>query len=471
MSLTFLHAGLAVAGVAAALAPVIIHLLLRQQPRQLDFPALRLIRDRKKRSVQRMRLRQILLMLLRMAILMLLGLALARPTFKSDLFSVDQDAPVSAVLLIDTSPSMELLDQNEPRLEVAKEVARGVIEDFPDGSEITVIESTNPGANVPLDIPGAMARVDVVETQTKPTTLNDGLRVAFKTLGNAKHERKEVFVVTDLAANAWATNDGGRLKNLAELVETGVRIFVVDVGVDEPDNLTLAPIELDQARLGAGELSLSITVENLGDAVDRNILLTLDGEARDSRPVHLPGGEATKLDFRVPGVGEGYHQGTVSIQPGDALEVDNTRFFTFRVRPKASVLVVADNDAESLHWRKALVPDELRRRGEGRFDLRKIRAKNLGDQTFAGVEVVCLLGVTTLSDEEWLKVSDFVQGGGGLFVALGEGLDPNSYNSDAAKSVLAGQLEQEVDLKKAVVVDLDDFSPSHLREVPLVERK
>ena len=44
-----MHAGLA-AGAALAALPVILHLFMRQTPKHVIFPALRLIRERQKRS-------------------------------------------------------------------------------------------------------------------------------------------------------------------------------------------------------------------------------------------------------------------------------------------------------------------------------------------------------------------------------------------------------------------------------------
>ena len=56
------HAGLA-AGAALAALPVILHLFMRQTPKHVIFPALRLIRERQKRSKKRLRIKNWLLLL------------------------------------------------------------------------------------------------------------------------------------------------------------------------------------------------------------------------------------------------------------------------------------------------------------------------------------------------------------------------------------------------------------------------
>ena len=52
MDISLLNAGLA-AGAALAAVPLILHLLMRQTPKHVIFPALRLIRERQKQSKKR----------------------------------------------------------------------------------------------------------------------------------------------------------------------------------------------------------------------------------------------------------------------------------------------------------------------------------------------------------------------------------------------------------------------------------
>ena len=62
-----------------AAVPVILHLFMKQTPKHIIFPALRLIKERQKRSRKRLRVKNWLLLLARMALLALMALALARP--------------------------------------------------------------------------------------------------------------------------------------------------------------------------------------------------------------------------------------------------------------------------------------------------------------------------------------------------------------------------------------------------------
>ena len=66
-------------GLGLMLVPVVLHLLMKARPKKFDFPALRLIQNRRQTNARRMRLRHLWLLLLRMGVLGALVFALARP--------------------------------------------------------------------------------------------------------------------------------------------------------------------------------------------------------------------------------------------------------------------------------------------------------------------------------------------------------------------------------------------------------
>lgn len=77
--MSLLHPGI-LFGLALVAAPVIVHLLMRQKPRKLVFPAMQLIQQRRKQNSRRLRLRHLWLLLLRIAAIGLLVFAIARPS-------------------------------------------------------------------------------------------------------------------------------------------------------------------------------------------------------------------------------------------------------------------------------------------------------------------------------------------------------------------------------------------------------
>jgi hypothetical protein len=81
--MAFLNASVLIFGSLLMAAPIVLHLAMRRKPKQLVFPALRFVKERRERNQRRMRLRQLLLLLLRCAAILALAAALARPTVDS----------------------------------------------------------------------------------------------------------------------------------------------------------------------------------------------------------------------------------------------------------------------------------------------------------------------------------------------------------------------------------------------------
>src|SRR5215203_2995437 len=72
-----------IAGAAVLGLPILLHLLLRQQPKKLVFPAMRFLRQRQKTSQRRVQLKHILLLILRCLLLALFALALFQPSLST----------------------------------------------------------------------------------------------------------------------------------------------------------------------------------------------------------------------------------------------------------------------------------------------------------------------------------------------------------------------------------------------------
>src|SRR4029078_10666793 len=133
MGISLLHAGLA-AGAALAALPVILHLFMRQTPKHVVFPALRLIRQAQEKSRKRLRIKNWLLLLARAALIALMALALARPSLVTQATWGGEKVPAALGLVFDTSRSMGYKDlgRDKTRLDEAKERAYEILKKSPD---------------------------------------------------------------------------------------------------------------------------------------------------------------------------------------------------------------------------------------------------------------------------------------------------------------------------------------------------
>src|SRR5437016_10840861 len=101
--MTFIH-GYLLGGLILVGVPILLHLIMRQKPKQLPFPAFRFLRQKARINQRKIRLQHILLLALRMLLIAALCLALARPRLASSSILFGGEQAVAAVFIFDTSP-------------------------------------------------------------------------------------------------------------------------------------------------------------------------------------------------------------------------------------------------------------------------------------------------------------------------------------------------------------------------------
>src|SRR5262249_22571867 len=121
--------------------PILVHLIMRQKPKPLPFPAFRFLKQRHLINRRKLRLQHLLLMLLRILLIAALCLALAQPRLSLRGFGFSTDQPVAAVLVFDTSPSMEYAVSKKARLDEARDRARELLGEMAGGSRVAVFDS------------------------------------------------------------------------------------------------------------------------------------------------------------------------------------------------------------------------------------------------------------------------------------------------------------------------------------------
>ncbi len=133
---------LLLAGLLAAGVPIFLHLIARDKPRTLPFPAFRFLIQKHKTNQRKVRLRNLLLLLLRMGLIAALCLALARPRLFQQTWNMSSERPIDAVLLFDTSASMEYQSSDgRTRIDEAKRRALELLAELPEGSRALIVDS------------------------------------------------------------------------------------------------------------------------------------------------------------------------------------------------------------------------------------------------------------------------------------------------------------------------------------------
>jgi hypothetical protein len=438
MMLSLLHPLLAGVALAAISLPIIIHLLLRQRPKTVIFPALLLLRPKQVQTIRRLKLRHWLLLLIRCALLALFGLALARPTLRSSLLSIDQEAPIAAAFIIDDSPSMSLSQRGESRIQNAKRIALDAANRLPPESQIVIFSTSDAAGRSLAPVAVARQQIEGWEQSSERGSLADALASGLQVLADATLPRREVYIFTDAYRHSWNLAGDTRLPELWKKAGPDTSVFVVGVRAESPENVSIESARPAPSSATPNEpIEIETLLRSNGKEIDSVVRLIIDGEARGEQSARLPATQGVSLRFSLAGLDEGFHQGEVRLAADDALPIDNTRYFSIDVRSPPGLLIISDEPADALYFRKAIEPLPA----PTKSNVREIRTYDWLNADLTNVDVIALLNVGQLDQPGWAKIVDFVARGGGLFVALGAHATVEGYNAPAPQEILPIRLD------------------------------
>ncbi|MGD0039248.1 MAG: BatA domain-containing protein [Isosphaeraceae bacterium] len=447
-----INAGLA-AGAALAALPVILHLFMRQTPKHVIFPALRLVRERQKRSKKRLRVKNWLLLLARMAVLALMALALARPRLYSQMPLGDQSVPTALGLVFDTSLSMSYKEKDKTRLDEAKERALAILDQIPDSSLVFPVNSADPVAPYGLTPAAARQWIDNLTIRPVNRPLNSAMGQVYPKVVECDRPRHEVYVLTDLARSSWNPEQPAEgLDRVAKAKTTPggkIATFILRLGSHEVNDVAIdaaAPAKNFVTQGESVEIKGQVRAQGAKPA-SRVVEFYLDGVKKGEKPVEIPPGGQVEVSFATPTrLPEGeVHRGELRLGgTPDPLEFNDKRYFTFKVRPAYKVLLISDQPGDADFVAFALDPDPSPSASSG-FQIDRVRPKELLAQyrdTLKDYAAVFVLNVEAFEDEDsWGLLNAYVHEGGGLVFGLGDRCNPDNYNGPTASQILPAQLE------------------------------
>jgi hypothetical protein len=531
--MAWVNISLLLGGAALMAVPIVLHLIMRQQPKQLIFPALRFVKQRKETNSRRMQLRHWILLALRCLLILLIGMALARPSVASTEFGNwllvgglgvmlalavivmlatalqrrgimllssfgaitallgvvflwllatvssggktpdlgDRQAPVAAVLLIDTAPRMQYRADNKTRLAAAQELGGWLLKQLPEDSEIAILDARAGLASFAVDRAAATQALERLQPTGAPVALPTQIREAIALVKQSEKTRKDVYVFTDLTAAAWNSDDAQGLANaLSDAPDIGMHL--IDVGVEKPQDYSLGEVRLSSEILPqSSQLELQTEIRRLGPAGDRVVELLVEEPdssrpiivngkpllpeltVRNRQPIHLDDDGSQAITFQLGKLPLGVHHGQIRIIGEDALTADDTRYFTVSVQPAWRVLVVAPRNVSTTAWTEAIAPYEFRETGQARFATTVVPQSDLANQSLNEFTAVFLLDPGPLPPAQWEQLTEFAQAGGGVGIFLGHEAEPSAFNTKEAQTLLPGKLALETRAPDGIWLD------------------
>ena len=236
------------------------------------------------------------------------------------------------------------------------------------------------------------------------------LKVASSVLAESSLPRKEAVLVSDFQRVGWQPDEAFRLP-------AGSAFTPVAVEPPSGSNLAVTPISVQRVREGTQDrVVITGGVMNRGVAEAANVRLDLevDGRVVQSQPVSVAAASSASVTFTaqtLPPAG----LRVVTRLPGDSLAADNAFHAVLAPPTAVTVLLVGSGNRgdSDLYLTRALAIGD-----RPRFEASSVQADSLSAETLARARAVVLQDLP-VGDALLARLKTFVEGGGGLILALG----------------------------------------------------
>lgn len=434
------------AGVAAALATLLLHLWRRRAVDAIAWGAMDFLREAVRQQRRWWQLRDALLLLLRTAAVLLFGLALARPYYSAS-GAARRERPVHAVLVIDNSLSMSYETLQGSLIQRAQQAARNLIERLPDGSRVSLLPgvdwNSHAAATVAMQPDQALAAVHEIEVVDGAANVRTMLLAAQEAIGRVGGLPAVVVLLGDAQASTFESPPNSREFDGLAAVQ------LVDLAGGSRDNTWVAEVDVpDEFAVAGTPVTINVTIERRGGEAPRTIDVAcdVDGRTVTTRTMTLDAGSATQHltfqpTFQLVDNSEANLSAVpvrISITP-DRLPLDDVRYAAVTVLERLPAVFVDDvgerEDSRLGRWGETrslrrLWQTEANSTAASSAALTAITLDQLDAESLAETRLLVVAGVADPQDKVPLLRS-FVARGGRLLIAAGGAFDPASWTERA----------------------------------------
>jgi len=437
--MTFVTAGLAIAGLAAMAVPILIHLLSRQRRRPIQWAAMRFLMEALRKHRRRLQLQQLLLLAVRCLILALLGAALARP-FLEAAGMLDGVGSRVVYLVIDNGLASSVRSSSDGKIHTALDasidVAVSLVESLGPGDSIGVITAARPARGVVVPPSGDHRAIIELLRSLEPAESPTDFHAAMPILKSALEDldtggdRAVAYLLSDFRSGS-ARTEASLPADLAgpTISATLLAAPAAQRSIANTQVVSIEPLRgliLSEGEDGTGQVSVRLARSGgeLTRDVSRVRLVGDELPPIEPRIVEWAPGQAQgEVDFIVNLSGRG--DGTLSLSAvidDDALPADNTRHTVLLSRDRVRGLLIdrrsfgADRDLDRLRAGPWLVR-ALRPSDGSPIEVIEVDPAALDAVDVRGVDVALVVRPDLLDDNGWSVLAAYVRTGGLLLVS------------------------------------------------------
>jgi hypothetical protein len=423
-------------GLVAALLPWIIHRIGRRRARPVRFAAMELLLRAEREVSARRKLRDVALLIARTGLAAALPLVFARPftEVRSDLPAVTTHSQSAVVVLDDSASMRRRLRRDETPFDVAKARARDIVDHLSPDSDIGLVlaseGSAAPVAELSSDRPRVSAALAAITASARRADFAAALRRATQLLTGSTRADRLIYVITDLQATGWEDVTPA-------LLAAGPEIVLLDASGGEPwSNRAVVGLGAEPApEEGAQGIAVVAEIANFASEPVHGlgITLRLDGAEVARGFVDVPAAGRARKRF-VTSVSGGARQAEVVIDH-DGFTLDDRRACRVETSRGLRVLIV-DGDPRTVRTEdEAFFLEAALRAGGSNFSVTTTLPDDVGNRDLATYGAVFMANVARPSAELAAAITRYVEGGGGLFISVGDRVDADAWNQ-TMKAVL-----------------------------------
>ncbi len=404
---------------AAALIPLLLHLLSRQKQKIIPFSSLRFLKELQNKRLRHIKLYQFLIILIRTLFIVFLVLAFSRPTLKN-LLGYSGGTRTTAVIVLDNSYSMQRLIGLQSSYDKAKQVLATILKSFGPKDHVVVLTPKGLRGVQEADF-SSQNHPDF--TRWHASNLSPGFTAvvfrAARIFDQFPNYNRELYFLTDNQISQQALGDSA----LQVLRKLPARFYLIPLAVADFNNLGIdtafvqsrlfeprKPVQISCRLHNQAQVEKQVTV-NLFAASSR-LAMTL---------VTIPGGNKRETTLRFVPQHPGFYALKLETEDDDLLP-DNQYFLSLFIPEKIPVLYVQNKTPLELKEALSTLSDQTN------LAIKQTDYAHWYGEVLPNYQTLILNDPPQITQAFLVHLKQFLDAGKSLVLIPGTSLPPAEYN-------------------------------------------
>ncbi|MCG8309688.1 MAG: BatA domain-containing protein [Cytophagales bacterium] len=395
--------------------PIIIHLFNFRKSKKIYFSSTRFLRNIKKSTNQKLKVKHYLILFSRLLFLAFLVLAFAQPYLPG----TDKNPRTESVYIyLDNSFSMSnKVEGNLSGLDLGVDFVSKILELYPTNTTYRFVTNEfAPSSNT------LKSKVEIEEllTELKFSNISRTLPEAYARLQSPTLQQtrkaKDVFIISD-----FQKSTAGSLEQLQ--IDSLDQIFISPILFEATKNVFIDSIYLANPFLVTnGKNQLSVEVKNSGfeDAVDLPIRLFINEIQTASSTLNIPAGGSGKFGFDISYNLKDVNKCRINFEDYP-VTFDNDFYFVLKLENKISIMEIKKGEVVS--------PIEQVYGNANLFSFTSQSASNIDYSLIQQFDLVIINGLQSVDNSLALELNNYIEQNGSLLIIPDENPDINSYGA------------------------------------------